>query len=55
MKTNKHLTLLLVKTKQAVRAKDLVQALAILHRPAAHTFPISSGRTCWNGSAWVMC
>lgn len=26
MKTNKHQTLLLVKTKQAVRAKDLVQA-----------------------------
>jgi hypothetical protein len=26
MKTNKHLTLLLVKTKQTVRAKDLVQA-----------------------------
>ena len=26
MKTNKHQTLLLVKAKQAVRAKDLVQA-----------------------------
>ena len=26
MKTNKHQTLLLVKTRQAIRAKDLVQA-----------------------------
>jgi hypothetical protein len=58
MKTNKHHTLLLVKAKQAVRAKDLVQAFGysaptrpLLPLPS----PILSDRSCSNGSARVMC
>ena len=55
MKTNKHQALLLVKAKQAVRAKDLVQAFGIPHRPLVHISPISNDKSCWNGSALVMC
>jgi hypothetical protein len=54
MKTNKHQTLLLVKAKQTVRAKDLVHAFGYSARPLVRTSPISNDKSCWNGSTGVM-